>query len=192
MRCAIYARVSTSEQHPETQLAPLREAAEARGLRIVAEHVDHGVSGAKVRRPGLDALMAACRAGEVDVVVTVRLDRLARSVRHLVTLGEELRALGVDLVCTAQSIDTTTPAGKLLFHILASVGEFERDLIVERTKAGMAAARARGKKPGPARRLGPADVAEACRLLASGATFAETRRTLGVSGRTVRRALERA
>ena len=96
-RAAIYARVSTTDQHPEVQLDPLREYAEARGFEIVAEHVDHGVSGAKESRPALDEMMAAARRRDLDVIVIVKLDRLARSVQHLVTVASELEALDVDL-----------------------------------------------------------------------------------------------
>ena len=117
-RVAIYARVSTKDQEPETQLRQLREFAARRGWDVHAEHVDHGVSGAKRTRPGLDALMADVRARRVDVVLIWALDRLARSTSHLVQTSEELQALGVDLVALSQSIDTTTPTGKLTFTIL--------------------------------------------------------------------------
>ena len=98
-RAALYARVSTREQEPENQLAPLRAFTTARGWKV-SEYVDHGVSGARERRPGLDALLSAVRRRQVDVVICVRLDRLARSVHHLLALSKELDALGVDLVAT--------------------------------------------------------------------------------------------
>src|SRR5262245_6076065 len=133
-RAALYARVSTSDQTPATQLEALRAFGTARGWRT-AEYVDHGVSGAKERRPGLDGLLAAVRARRVDVVACVKLDRLARSTRHLVTLAADLEALGVDLVVLDQAIDTTTPSGRLMFHVLAAIAEFERDLIRDRVVA---------------------------------------------------------
>lgn len=108
-QAALYSRVSTSDQDPENQLGPLRSYANARGW-TVTEFVDHGVSGSKDRRPALDAMMAAVRGRRVDVVVLTKLDRLARSTHHLVTLAKELEALGVDLVVIEQAIDTTTPA----------------------------------------------------------------------------------
>ena len=93
------------------------------------EYVDHGVSGAKDSRPALDEMLEAVRLRRVGAVVVTKLDRLARSVRHLITLAAELEALGVDLVVLDQAIDTGTPAGRLMFHVLGSIAEFERDLI---------------------------------------------------------------
>ena len=147
-RAALYVRVSTKEQHPEAQLGPLREYAESRGFDVVGEFVDHGISGAKNSRPALDSMLAAARRRDLDVIVIAKLDRLARSVRHLVNVAEELQALGVDLVVRDQAIDTSTPTGRLLFHVLGSIAEFERDLIRERTQAGLELARKRGKRFG--------------------------------------------
>ena len=113
-RLALYARVSTTDQHPDAQLAELRAYAARRGAEA-AEYVDHGVFGAKDRRPALDAVMAAVRRREVEAVVVTRLDRVARSVRHLTQLAVELEALGVALVVLNQAIDTSTPSGRLLF-----------------------------------------------------------------------------
>jgi DNA invertase Pin-like site-specific DNA recombinase len=121
-RCALYARVSTTEQTAENQLLALRAFTGARGWEP-AEFIDQGQSGAKERRPALDAMMAAVRTRKVDVVVATKLDRLARSVHHLVAMGQELQALGVDLVVLDQAIDSTTPSGRLLFHVLASIAE---------------------------------------------------------------------
>lgn len=146
-RVALYARVSTQDQTTENQLPQLRAFAEARGWAIT-EFADNGVSGAKEQRPALDALLKAVKARTVDVVACVKLDRLARSVRHLVTMAHEFEALGVDLVVLDQAIDTTTPAGRLLFHVLAAISEFERDLIRERVVAGMQRAKAQGKHVG--------------------------------------------
>jgi hypothetical protein len=171
-RVGVYARVSTADQIPENQLAVLRAFADARGW-TATEYVDHGISGARTSRPALDALLAAARARRLDVVLATKLDRLARSTRHLVDLAAELEALGVDLVVTDQAIDTTTPAGRLLFHVLAAIAEFERGLIRERVVAGIRRARAGpacrpagevsgglNDRPGPPRRR---DVAPWCR-----------------------------
>lgn len=147
MRCALYARVSTLEQDPENQLAELRRYAEARGW-TATEYVDHGVSGAKERRPALDRLIAEARRRKLDVLVCWRLDRLGRNLRHLVVLIEELRAVGVDFVSLGEGIDATTPAGKLQLHILAALAEFERERIRERVLAGLRRVRAQGKRLG--------------------------------------------
>ena len=148
MRVAIYARVSTLDQQPENQLLELRRYAEARGWRVVTEHVDHGISGAKERRPALDALKADAKRRRIDAVLCWRLDRLGRNLRHLILLLDELQALGVAFVSLAEGIDATTPAGKLQLHILGAIAEFEREPIRERVRAGLARARAQGRTLG--------------------------------------------
>jgi DNA invertase Pin-like site-specific DNA recombinase len=149
------------------------------------------VSGARANRPALDLLLAAARARRLDVVLVTKLDRLARSTRHLVTLAAELDALGVDLVVTDQAIDTTTPAGRLMFNVLSAIAEFERDLIRERIIAGIRRARAQGRRMGrpPKYRVDPA-AAQA--LLASGASLRGVARQFRVHPSAVRRALTRA
>ena len=148
------------------------------------------MSGAQERRQGLDALLAAVRTRKVDVVVIVKLDRLARSTRHLVTLVAELEALKVDLVVLDQAIDTTTPAGRLLFHMLAAIAEFERDLIRERVIAGVRRARALGKHLGRPQ-VHQVDVVRALALRAEGWSLRAVARELGVHPMAVRRALRR-
>ena len=130
-RAAIYARVSTLDQEPENQLAELRRYIEARHWTAV-EYVDKGVSGAKDRRPALDKLLKASKRRQFDVLVCWRLDRLGRSLRHLILLLEELQALGVAFVSLAEGIDATTPAGRLQMHILGAIADFERARIAER------------------------------------------------------------
>jgi DNA invertase Pin-like site-specific DNA recombinase len=147
MKAAIYARVSTVDQEPENQLQELRRYVEARGWTAV-EYVDRGVSGAKDRRPALDQLLADARRRRFDVVVCWRLDRLGRNLKHLITLLEDLQALGVAFVSLAEGIDATTPAGKLQMHILGAISEFERSRLRERTMAGLARARSQGKRFG--------------------------------------------
>ena len=186
-RIALYARVSTAEQTTEPQLDALRRYAAARGLEAV-EYVDEAQSGAKDRRPALDRMMAAVRRREGDAGAAVKLDRIARSVRHLTALAAELEALGVDLVILDQAIDTSTPSGRLLFHVLSSVAEFERDLIRERTRAGLAAARRRGARIGRPRALEGEALARARRMLAAGQTVSHVARILGVARSTVRAA----
>jgi DNA invertase Pin-like site-specific DNA recombinase len=186
-RAALYARVSTVDQTPETQLDALNAFAAARGWQAT-EYADHGVSGAKERRPALDALLAVVRARKVDVVACTKLDRLARSVRHLVTMAQEFEALGVELVVLDQAIDTTTPAGRLLFHVLAAIAEFERQLIRERVVAGIRRAKAKGRHLGRPR-LHHVDPARARALLAQGRSLRAVARLLGTHATTVRRAL---
>jgi len=187
LRAALYARVSTSEQTPENQLLALRAFAQARGWTH-AEYVDHGVSGAKERRPALDTLLADVRRRRIDVILCVKLDRLARSVHHLVSLGREFSALGVDLVALDQQVDTTTPAGRLLFNVLASIAEFERDLIRDRVVAGIRRARARGQVLGRPR-VHSVDATRARELLAQGLSLRAIGREFGVHHFLVRRAL---
>ena len=147
MTAATYARVSTTDQDPAAQVDQLRAYCRARGWEC-QEHVDHGVSGAKARRPGLDALLVAVRRRKVDVVVCTKLDRLARSLEHLVALGGEFKALGIDLIVLDQAIDTTTSAGRAMFGMLAVFAEFERDLSRERVVGGLQRAKALGKRVG--------------------------------------------
>ena len=156
MKAAIYARVSTLDQEPENQLQELRRYVETRGW-TATEYVDRGVSGAKDRRPALDRLVADARRRRFDVIACWRLDRLGRNLRHLVTLGDELQALGVGLVSLGESIDTTTPSGRLLFGILATLAAFERDRLRERTISGLQRAKAQGVKLGR-RRTTPATI----------------------------------
>src|SRR5712691_5285510 len=151
MRAALYARVSTLEQEPENQLQELRRYLEARGWPGT-EYVDKGVSGAKDRRPALDQLLTDARRRRFDVLVCWRLDRLGRNLKHLITLLEELQALGVAFVSLAEGIDATTPAGKLQMHILGAIAEFERGRLRERVLAGLQRARASGVVLGRPRR----------------------------------------
>jgi DNA invertase Pin-like site-specific DNA recombinase len=155
-RAAIYARVSTFDQEPENQLQELRRYIEARGW-TGTEFVDRGVSGAKDKRPALDALLKDAKLRKFDVLVCWRLDRLGRNLRHLVTLIEELQCLGVAFVSLGEGIDCTTPAGKLQLHILAALAEFERERIRERVLAGLQRAKAQGKRLGRPR-ISPAKI----------------------------------
>jgi DNA invertase Pin-like site-specific DNA recombinase len=182
MKAAIYARVSTFEQEPENQLQELRRYTAARGW-TAHEYVDRGVSGAKDRRPALDQLLTDARRRRFDIVVCWRLDRLGRNLKHLITLLEELQALGVAFVSLAEGIDATTPAGKLQMHILGAIAEFERERIRERVLAGLRRARTEG------RRLGrpPALVPTARLQNVSGLPVKEAAIMLGVSRSTLKR-----
>lgn len=187
MRVALYTRVSTADQHPEIQAEALAAYAEARGLEVVATYTDHGVSGAKSKRPALDRMMAAARKRQFDAIAITKLDRLARSVHHLTALGKELEALGVDLIVTEQGIDTTTPAGRFTFHILGAVAELERDLIRDRTVAGVQAAKRRGKRLGRPPVVDSEKAQRIKRLRGSGHSLRAIARLLGLSAATVHR-----
>jgi len=184
MRAAIYARVSTFEQEPENQLQELRRYAEARGWTWV-EFVDRGVSGAKDKRPALDALLVDAKRRRFDVLVCWRLDRLGRNLRHLVTMLEDLQHVGVAFVSLGEGIDCTTPAGKLQLHILAALAEFERERIRERVLAGLQRARAQGKRLGrPRSRPAEIDV--------PGGTVRAAAKAWGVSKSTAARRIGRS
>lgn len=134
--------------------------------------------------------MLAARARRIDVVCCTKLDRIARSTRHLVTLAGELQALGVDLVAVDQSLDSSTPSGRLMFHVLSAIAEFERDLIVDRVRAGLRRARSEGRKLGRPR-VHQVDVERARRLLETGHSLREVARRLGVHHSAVKRAVEK-
>jgi len=163
MKCAVYARVSTNNGHqsPEMQLRELRIFAKKRGWKITAEYVDHGVSGAKDSRPQLDLLMEDAKQKKFQAVLVWKFDRFARSVSHLLRALETFNKLGIGFVSLSEQIDTSTPAGKMIFTILGAVAELERSLIGERIKAGLRNAKAKGVKLGkqPLRPLTPKDIA---------------------------------
>jgi DNA invertase Pin-like site-specific DNA recombinase len=181
MKVAIYARVSTHEQTAENQLLELRRYVEARGWTAV-EYVDQGISGAKDRRPALDQLVADVRRHRVQGVVCWRLDRLGRNLRHLVRLLDEWQSRSIAFVTLGEGIDTSTPAGRLVAGVLASIAEFERARIQERIHAGLARARAQGKRLGRRRSTASRSI-DTC----AGLSHAEAADRLGVSIATVKR-----
>jgi DNA invertase Pin-like site-specific DNA recombinase len=187
MRAAIYARVSTnSGQDPHMQIRELREYCQRRGWEIAGEYVDAGVCGAKEHRPQLDVLLAACRKRRVDAVVVYRYDRFARSLRQLVNALEEFRSLGIEFISLHEGVDTSTPNGRLVFGIFASIAEFERELIRDRVKSGIAAARSKGKRLGRPRVS--VDALRIAALRNSGASWSTIARQLGLSAGTAKRA----
>lgn len=149
-RVATYARVSTANngQDPSLQTRELKEYCERRGWQLAGEYVDVGISGAKEKRPELDRLMADAYKRRFDVVIVWKFDRFARSVSHLLRALETFKAPGIEFVSFSEQLDTSTPAGKLVFTVLGAVAELERSLIIERVRAGMRNAKAKGKRIG--------------------------------------------
>ena len=150
MRVAIYARVSTHDkgQDPDLQLKPLREYCKQRSFEVAGEFIDVGISGSKDRRPEIDKLMELSRKRLIDCVLVWKLDRFGRSLKHLVTALDEFEKLGVSFISYRENLDLTSSTGKLMFHIIAAMAEFERELIKERVKAGIVNARSKGKQIG--------------------------------------------
>jgi DNA invertase Pin-like site-specific DNA recombinase len=147
-RAALYLRVSTVDQHPETQGIELRQFAKQRGYDIVQEYVDHGVSGTKVRRPALDQLLKDANRRRFDVVLVWSSDRLARSTKHFLQVLDELNELGIQFLSQREAIDTEGPLGRAIVIIISAIAELERSLIVERVRAGMRRAKLEGRRIG--------------------------------------------
>src|SRR4029077_15500190 len=173
----------------EMQLEEIRQYCANRGWKIAEEYVDTGISGAKEHRPALDRLLEACRRRLVDAVVVYRYDRFARSLRQLVNALEEFRSLGIDFISLHEGVDTSTPNGRLVFGIFASIAEFERELIRDRVKSGIAAAKSRGKTLGRPRVS--VDAARIAALRASGRSWPKIAAELGVSVGTVYQAAQK-
>jgi DNA invertase Pin-like site-specific DNA recombinase len=192
MRAALYARVSTvgHGQDPEMQLRELREYCQRRGWTIAGEYVDVGISGTKQKRPELDRMLTEAHRRKFDAVVVWKFDRFARSVSHLLRALETFNSLGIEFVSLSEAIDTATSAGKLVFVVLGAVAELERSLIVERIRAGLRNARAKGKRLGRPRRL--LDVARIGRLRAQGRSWRKIARAMECSAKTCRRAWQKA
>jgi DNA invertase Pin-like site-specific DNA recombinase len=189
MRVALYGRISTvHNQNPAMQLAELREHAARRGWQVVGEFVDEGFSGSRERRPALDRLWIDCRKRKVDAVLVYRYDRFARSLRQLVNALEEFRSLGIDFISLHEGVDTSTPNGRLVFGIFASIAEFERELIRGRVISGLATAQARGVRLG--RPKVTVNAAEIGSLRASGASWRQISERLGVGIGTACRAFQ--
>src|SRR5215467_10692672 len=186
-RAALYMRVSTKGhgQTTDTQALALREYAERRGFEIVEEYRDEGISGAKDRRPALDRLMADARKRRFDAVLVARFDRFARSTKHLVLALEEFSSLGVDFISLNESIDTSSPMGRMIFTVIAAVAELERSLIRERVMMGLERAKRQGKRLGRPRRLLDRQRVDALR--AHGFSLRQIAITLNLSKDTVAR-----
>ena len=190
-RVALYARVSTlNGQNPEMQLQELREYAQQRGWAVAGEYVDLGISGAKESRPELNRMLKDAQRRRFDVIACWKLDRLGRSLKHLVITLEDLQACGVAFVALRDNLDLSTPSGRLMFHVVAAMAEFERALIRERVSAGIQAARRRGARIGrPKAYVSSAKVRE---LRTQGMPWREVAESLGVGLGTAYRAIQTA
>ncbi len=191
LRVALYARVSTKHngQDPETQLMALREYAKARKLEVFSEYTDVGISGSKASRPALNKLMADARKRRFDAVLVARFDRFARSTRHLVLALEEFNALGVDFISLSESVDTSTPMGKMVYTVIAAVAELERSLIRERVVMGLQRAKAQGKPIG--RPPTEVDEQKVLSLRSEGLSLRAIGQLVGVSRTKVQKVLSR-
>lgn len=186
MRVAIYGRVSTAEQSTVMQVEELRAFCARRGWDVVEEFTDTGVSGSRESRPALNRLLADARRRRFDTVLVYRYDRFARSLRQLVNALAEFDSLGIHFVSLHEGVDTSTPNGRLVFGIFASIAEFERELIRGRVRSGIAAAKARGTRLG--RPTVAVDTAKIAGLRAAGRSWRAIGRELGVSERSLVRA----
>jgi DNA invertase Pin-like site-specific DNA recombinase len=187
MRIAIYARVSTVDQSVDMQISELKEYAQHRGWTIVGEYIDIGQSGAKESRPALNSILKDAHARKCDGILVWKIDRLARSLKHLVNTLAELDARGVIFVSLRDGPDLSTPAGRSQMHIVGAMAEFERSLIVERVNSGIASARRRGVKFGRPRTYVSADKIQALRD--EGMPWRAIAKKLKVGTETARRAL---
>ncbi len=186
-RAALYLRVSTLDQHPESQRYDLEELARQRQLEIVATYEDR-ISGAKARRPGLDQMMKDARRGKFDIVVVWACDRLARSVRHFLDVLDELSHLNIEFVSFREQLDTSGPLGRAVVVIISVVAELERSLIVERVRAGMRRARLEGTHIGrPALEV---DRQAVLRHRAHGQSLTQIAKTFAISRATVSRIIK--
>jgi DNA invertase Pin-like site-specific DNA recombinase len=189
VKVALYGRVSTANngQSVEMQLRDLRQLAQQRGFEIVAEFCDEGVSGAKDSRPQLDRMLADAKRGKFEAILIWRLDRLGRSLQHLVRLFEDFRVWNVVLISFGEGLDFSTSLGKLFYQLSGAFAEFEKDTIRERVRAGLRNARAKGKKLGRPRAA--VDAARIGRLHAQGRSLREIAGELGCSRGLVHKTL---
>ena len=182
-RVAIYARVSTLDQDPQMQIRELRSYAKLRSFTIAHEFIDY-VSGATSERPELSKLWQAARARKIDTVLVWKFDRFARSTKQLIDALEEFRHLGVDFISITEQINTSSPMGKAMFTVISAIAEFERSLISERVRSGIAKARAQGKQHGRPK-TSTDSIKEIKRLRKQGKSLNHIAKQLGVSHQTV-------
>jgi DNA invertase Pin-like site-specific DNA recombinase len=189
-KCAIYARVSTTEQHIDSQLYDLRTFAEQCGYEVVFEYTDVGVSGTKTRRPGLDAMLKDARKRRFSVVLVAAFDRMARSTKHFLQVIDEFDSLGIEFISRRENIDTSGPMGRFFIVLISALAEAEKNIIVERIRAGMRRAKLEGQRLGRA----PLDVDRAAivRDRLNGMSLMKCSKKYGVSRASVIRFVRNA
>jgi DNA invertase Pin-like site-specific DNA recombinase len=188
-RAVLYARVSTFDQKPETQLLDLRRLAEQRGFEVVYEYTDK-ISGVKAKRPALDQLLATAHRREFDVVLVWAADRLARSVRHFLEVLDTLNHLGIEFVSFRENLDTGGPLGRAVVVIVSAVAELERNLIIERVRAGLRRAKLEGRRLG--RKPLEIDRTALVRDRARGLSLAQLAKAYRISRTSVARTLKQS
>jgi len=186
---AIYARVSTDRQSTESQINALREFVEKRSWKLFREYIDTGFTGSNMKRPAFNEMITDAKRRSFDVLLVYKLDRLSRSLKDLIATLDDLQSLGIDFVSYDNGLDTTTPTGRLLFHVVGAVAEFEKEIIRERVIAGLHNARSKGKRlgrpPVPDFRIN-----EAKEMRNQGLSFRKIGKVLGVNESTVRERLK--
>ena len=185
----IYARVSTDRQTVDMQIHELKEYIKRRGWNLYREFIDQGYSGSDTKRPAFQDMMNEAKKRKFDVLLVWKLDRLSRSMKDLVMVLNELGGLGIDFVSYDNNLDTSTPTGKLVFHVIGAVAEFEKDIIKERVKAGLENAKRKGKKLGRPG-VGDSVIEEAKVLRGEGKSFRTIGKQLGISEGVVRQRLK--
>ena len=188
-RAVLYMRVSSVDQHPESQLHDLRQMAAQRGYEVVREYTDR-ISGTRAKRPGLDELLHDARRSRFDVVLVWAFDRMARSVKHFLEVLDELNHLNIEFISFRENIDTSGPLGRALIVIIGAIAELERNLIVERVRAGMRRAKLEGRHIG--RRPLEIDRASVVRHREGGQSLAQIAKTFNTSRTTIIRVLQQA
>ena len=188
MKIAAYIRVSTDDQKIDSQLDAIKAYCTLKGIKDFTTFIDHGESGKNESRPQLDLMMERVKKKEFDAVLVYKFDRISRSTKHLITIMDQLKALEVNFISITEAIDTTTPAGKMVFGIFAVLAEFERENIVSRVKAGMKAAKDRGVHCGRSRyKLTPSDVEDILSRVDHGETMVSVADRYGINKGTVSR-----
>jgi DNA invertase Pin-like site-specific DNA recombinase len=187
---AIYARVSTDRQSTESQLHALHEFIEKRSWTISKEYIDEGYTGSNTKRPAFNEMMADAKRREFDVLLVYKLDRLSRSLKDLITTLDDLQSLGIDFISYDNGLDTTTPTGRLLFHVVGAVAEFEKGIIRERVKAGLENARRKGRRLGRPE-IPPGTLEKARKLRRQGLSFRAIEKKLGIDESTIRYKLKK-